>query len=240
MFGKGIYKYKDNRLFKGIFKNNYPIKGIITYYNKNILDKNFTENNDKEKYDIYEGECNEKGCKKGEGIMKYKNGIIYEGHWDNDIENGKGLLCSNEYDYNLFKNNKILINSLCEMKKLNFKDTFYYGDFKNKIKDGKGISLLKNEELFSDNYKEGIFEGEFKNNKKIGKGKIYLNDNSIFFCYWSNNKIDKEREAKFLLYGLIEIKNNLNSNIWDYSIHNAKKKYYGDSRKKSLKKTKFR
>ena len=130
--------------------NDIPIKGTIKYKNG----------------DIYEGECDEKGCKKGKGLMKYKEGIIYEGEWDNNIENGNGFLCYNESDYKTFKINEKLINYPSEMRKLKFKDVYYYGGFKNNLKDGEGILYLKkNNDIFYGN----IYKGNFKDNKKEGK-----------------------------------------------------------------------
>lgn len=47
------------------------------------------------RYYEYIGQWNN-NIKKGKGIMKYRNGDIYDGEWENDFRNGKGIL-KNEY-----------------------------------------------------------------------------------------------------------------------------------------------
>jgi hypothetical protein len=75
------------------------------------------------------------------GVLNYAGGNIYEGYFENDFFNGKGVLYHN-------------VNGP-------LKGDRYNGSFKNNKMDGFGVYFYKN----GDKY-----EGEWKNDKKFGKG----------------------------------------------------------------------
>jgi len=183
-------KYKNGDIYSGYYKNDLK-EGNGIMKNKNG--------------EIYEGKLNKNGEIEGKGKMKYNNGYYYEGKWINDNRNDKGILYKNEEDYKIIINYKE-INYL-----FNCKDHFYIGEFKNKMKKGKGIMNNYNEIL---NYKI-IYEGEFKKDKREGFGILYFENRNKFECNWRENIIDESKEGILYINNFIKIKKiNLNKNEW--------------------------
>ena len=150
--------------------------------------------------------------------MKYNNGYYYEGKWINDNRNDKGILYKNEEDYKIIINYKE-INYL-----FNCKDDFYIGEFKNKMKKGKGIMNNYNEIL---NYKI-MYEGEFKKDKREGFGILYFENRNKFECNWRENIIDESKEGILYINNLIKIKTMDLRNGWINLIKKEFFKYYGN------------
>ena len=188
--------------------------------------------------DEYEGELDEFGKKNGNGIMKYNNGIIYDGNWENDNKEGKGILCSNYDDYRIFINNINLLNKdIYNIYSFQFKGFVYNGDFKNNKKDGKGILYMKNKnEYFNNNT---IYNGDFKDDHKCGYGYVCLKKKRIFSCYWiDDNIIDYQKDVIFYLTNsLFFHKMNFTMEKWIQLIEDLLK---GNKRKKCCKKDKIR
>ena len=65
-------------------------------YDTYIHPNNFLKK--RNKYFKYIGQWNN-NIKKGKGIMKYRNGDIYDGEWKNDFRNGKGILKNENRGY---------------------------------------------------------------------------------------------------------------------------------------------
>ena len=87
------------------------------------------------------------GLKEGKGNFVWgKNGDKYEGEWNNDLMDGKGIYYFNNEPW---------------------KGDKYEGDFKNGKKEGKGVYYYKS----GDRY-----EGDWKDNKKDGNGIYYYNN----------------------------------------------------------------
>ena len=138
--GKGIIKFKNNNDYIEIkFKNDkINEEGIYNFYNGNKLigyfDEDYNIKKGKMKYkngDIYNGELDDNLNRNGKGIMKYKNGIIYNGEWKNNEKNGIGYLYLNEEDYEIIINNNQLFEEykINEIFKLNIKDYVFKGNF---------------------------------------------------------------------------------------------------------------
>ena len=194
----GIINFDDGRILSGKFDNDCnPIKGEINYKNG----------------DNYIGDLNENGLKNGKGIMKYINGEIYDGNWENDLKNGNGLLCLNYEDYEKIKDIDISINNIEEIFNLKLNNNIYKGEFINDKKYGRGILFMNNKENYLNN--NTIYFGNFLNDNKKGYGYIYFNNEKYFECYWeNNNKIDNSKEGIFHINKLIEYKNYYNINEW--------------------------
>lgn len=47
----------------------------------------------------YYGVCLDNKIRNGLGKMEYKNGDIYEGHWENDKKHGEGEFTSENFTY---------------------------------------------------------------------------------------------------------------------------------------------
>ena len=125
----------------------------------------------------------------------------------NDIFNDYNLNKLNYYkllSINNFKNNneKIIkeINSVINSDNVNeiYKYSFdnfyningekYIGDFKNGLKDGKGIFYFNKD----DKIQRMKYEGEFKNDKREGKGILYWNCGDKYEGDFKNNNIEGE------------------------------------------------
>ena len=142
-----------------------------------------------EKNEIYKGDINSQNQKHGFGILispnirrigRWKNdefngwgreinsnGEIYEGKFENDILNGKGIY---KYGGNMY------IGDFQNYKKHGkgelFTNSYHYiGDFVNDNMNGNGII---------ENYDEGVYEGKFNNDKINGYG-IYKYKNGDFY-----------------------------------------------------------
>ena len=92
---------------------------------------------------------------KGKGIMKYNNGEIYNGEWDNDNKNGEGLLYLNEEDYQIINNNNFTTENIFKLKLKSY--YIYKGTFINNVKEGNGILFLNNNNKFFENNTIFIF-----------------------------------------------------------------------------------
>ena len=220
IIGEGIYKfYKEDKIIKGIFDENYNlIKGKL-----------------KEKNSEYEGEFNDEYNKEGNGILKFNNGIIYDGKFKNNQMDGKGFLCSNEEDYKIIKCNKRLFNNqiINEIFKLNINDFIFQGEFRNNIQKGNGIKYSNyNNNFFLNNI---IHIGNFDNLIKKGEGKVYFSNESYFDAIWENDeKIDETKSAKFYLNKLKIINETNTTKIWEKKIQKNILFYYGNNKLKNI------
>lgn len=107
--------------------------------------------------DIYEGEYDGDSMQ-GKGVLLRNNGTKYTGDFEKDLESGKGVL--------------------------EFNGTIQYeGDFSQGMKHGKGKYLMKD---------GNIYEGVFKNNTMDGYGKFTWVDGVEYLGQWKNNKFHGE------------------------------------------------
>jgi len=115
----------------------------------------------------YEGDVDEAGKKHGKGKMTYNNGVIYDGTWENDEQNGIGKYSypGGEITYEgEFKNGEFSGHGVYKSKP---ESIIYSGEFKNDQRNGMGF-------LYS---KGGMLYGEFKNDRLIrGTGKRRFKD----------------------------------------------------------------
>ncbi len=190
--GKGIIKFKNNNDYIEIkFKNDkINEEGIYYYYNG----------------DIYDGELDDNLNRNGNGILRYKNGLIYNGEWKNNEKNGKGIIYSNEDDYEIIiKNNQLFEEyKIKEIFKLNIKDYIFKGNFINNKKNGEGILYKRYNENFL--FNDTIFIGEYKENKIEGEGIIHFINDNYFKGYWKNDNIDENKEYTLYTNKLKEIR----------------------------------
>ena len=137
---------------------------------------------------IYEGDGTLFTKKRhGKGKMKYANGEIYEGEWQDDVCCGKGELYrpsglyAKLYSYSgEWKDNKLNGEGMFSDSYTTYKGSFvegkyngrgtltkklnnstYTGEFKNGFKSGKGTEKCN----------EYTYKGDFVNDKFHGKGK---------------------------------------------------------------------
>ena len=96
--GKGVFIFNDKTIYKGGIKNGlFNDEGKIKWNNGTEYHGNFLDSTlcGKGKIfnigDQYEGKL-EYGIKKGKGIYKRNDKIIFEGNWNNDLPNGNGFI----------------------------------------------------------------------------------------------------------------------------------------------------
>ena len=193
------FKYKIN-IIKEIFDK--IINTINLYYkiNNDIINNyNINKRNYYKLQNLYNIKNN------NEIIIKYLDNIInnnkifeiYKFRSDYYYNNNNGDIYIGEMKNSLFSNIK-------EGKGIMYyydSDSIYEGDWKNDIREGKGIFYYKNGDIYEGECKndvaegKGIFywsngdryEGEWKNNEKEGKGIKYYKNGKIEDGNWKNN-----------------------------------------------------
>lgn len=131
------------------------------------------------KFVIYEGEMLN-SHREGQGICLYSSGLLYEGQWRRDKEQGTGKLMTSDRKF-------VIYEGEWERGKMHGRGVYYYGDFRNRsskssAKDGKTESS-SNPASFS----VPRYDGEFKENLRHGTGTYYLSDGSAYVGNWQNN-----------------------------------------------------
>ena len=142
--------------------------------------------------------------------MKYKSGIIYDGEWDNDLKNGKGILCLNENDYKLFKSkiNFIFSNNIQQIFHLNLKQDVYYGSFLNDKKEGNGIFFQKSVKYKNN---ENLYIGKFHEDKMNYEGNTYFQNEKYSEIIINSKKFFYDEKLHFKEERIFEQKHNINN-----------------------------
>lgn len=155
----------------------------------------------------------------GYGIYNYNNNeIIYEGYWDDDVQNRYGI--------EKWKDGSIYIGQYMSGKKngigiyMWLDGTRYEGEFKDNSFHGQGIYYFTEKKIYigqwSYNKKEGygefimndkIFIGFYKNDKKNGLGIFFWkNDCKLFMGFYKDGKKNG--------FGKIITKNKIKYGLW--------------------------
>ena len=222
-YGKFIYNtnkkvrnsndFEICKIYKGEWKDDtWNGKGNCVLDNGNEYKGNFIDDeilNDNVEIiyyngDIYNGEINNFN-KNGFGILKYKNGNLFEGTFEND-KIIKGIFYNDKNDYNKIPNETKIENLFKNKEIKNYiNDIIYEGEFdENNLLNGKGVYINPNEYYyqgyFLNNKKNGIgkiiyvngneYNGEFKNDLKEGNGRMNFNNGDIYLGSWKNDKIE--------------------------------------------------
>lgn len=185
--GKGTLIFKDGTRYRGKFNNYYLDckKGLAKF-------------GDKEKvYKSYKGEWKNNRWS-GQGILTFKDGGKYDGHFDNGTFDGIGKMIygENEKIYKSYegdwKNNcwhgegtliykdgtkyighfeYNVADGIGEMINVDYRYISYYGEWKNNLPHGHGILTYQNGR---------IWEGEFSEGKRIIYKKTILKNIRFF------------------------------------------------------------
>lgn len=108
----------------------------------------------------YEGNLNGEGERTGRGIMKYSEGDVYEGEWNDDMMEGVGTMVYADGDK--FTGSFIQGNFHGVGEYFYKNGDHYKGEWKNDAFDGEG--------MYSD-HKGSKYEGMWKEDKMHGRGK---------------------------------------------------------------------
>ena len=211
------YNKEFQKLYRGNYVNGLPEGKLIK---ESEIDKDEEEIQKLEKklskknsfnYDNgerYQGDFNN-NKREGKGIYYYNNGNKYIGDWKNGLKEGKGILYYNN-------GNK------------------YIGDFKNNLREGKGKIYFNDGQIYEVYMKlnqiEGkvklyfkngeIYEGDIKNQIKEGYGNYYYKDGRKYYGNWKNNKYN----GKGILYSSKGDK--IYEGDWNNGIREGKGTYY--------------
>ena len=189
--GKGIMHYKNGDIYNGEWQNGKR-HGIGTMtsgsrtYNGQWKNDQFVKASDtgidKKHYpdgSDYTGDL-VNGKRHGRGTMKFFNGNIYSGEWENDIISGKGTFT--------YKNGDKYVGEY-KYGKRSGKGTFtfvngssYTGEWANDHYSGHGRFVFKN---------GNIYDGEWQGGKRNGIG-TFTNGSSVTYGEWMNDILIKK------------------------------------------------
>ena len=145
------------------------------------------------------------GQKNGQGKLLLPNDTEYEGNFKNNEFDGYGVFKSKSYNYfgnytegkkkgkgkyeDLVKgstyNGEFSDDQKNGYGEENYNDgSVYKGEYKNGLRDGKGILILKGK-----NKEISIYKGEFKNDQINGKGRFKWPNKKEYYGEWENNEI---------------------------------------------------
>jgi len=127
---------------------------------------------------VYEGDVDETGKKHGKGIMKYVNGSIYDGEWQNDKENGTGKFSFPDGD------------SDDDIDSYPAGDITYEGEFQNGKFNGHGVYESKPHSI--------IYRGEFKNGRRNGMGFMHSLGGMLYGEYKNDRLIRGTGKRRFI------------------------------------------
>ena len=158
---------------------------------------------------MYYGECNPDNYqRKGFGTQVFRNGSLYEGHWQNNLANGHGrIICPNgEFYEGNFANDKISGKG-----KYHYNDgSVLDGNFVNGKIEGNGTEIFPDGSKFAGQFQAGEkvrglmswrdksnYKGEFKDNSFHGKGVYTWKDGSKYEGHWMENMMHGKGKYTF-------------------------------------------
>ena len=119
------------------------------------------------------------GIPDGKGIMEYKNGETYFGHFERGEKKGLGFCAYSR------SSNAVFYAGDYKKNRQNGKGSkvwasgdLYYGDFKNDSRTGYGVYLWPNGDKYIGNH---------TNNKRNGQGTYYYSDGTKYEGNWVNH-----------------------------------------------------
>lgn len=151
-------------------------------------------------YSCSYGQCITGNCKNGNGFLRTKDEIQYEGGFKNGKFHGFG-------DYYDFKNKYSYKGNWANGKKNGFgieedyaNNTKYEGQWKNDEFNGQGKFVWKDE--LDVNYEE--YEGDWKNKKRTGKGTYKWKNGDTYQGYFFENQLHGEGKLVWFSGGYYE------------------------------------
>lgn len=135
-----------------IYKDDSKFTGYFHDWKKNLQGRYIKVGGD-----IFEGEY-DSNLMQGKGVLTRSDGTVYEGDFEKNLESGKGVI------------------KICGTD-------IYTGDFMKGMKHGKGVFNMPD---------GNIYEGVFKFNTMDGYGKFTWKDGIVYIGQWKNNKFHGE------------------------------------------------
>jgi hypothetical protein len=126
--------------------------------------------------DIYEGEYDGDRMQ-GKGLLIRSEGTLYWGDFEKDLESGKGIL-------KLLNHGKGLLNDVESAKEVVVEEG------KEPEENNQGLNLGKGVILAEDLKETLVYEGDFMGGMKHGKGKFFMPDGNVYEGVFKNNTMD--------------------------------------------------
>jgi len=125
----------------------------------------------------YEGDRNEKGQRHGVGRMVFENGNIYQGEWENDVENGHGV-CE-------YTSGDVYTGNWTDGK-INGQGRYDWAD--GEVNEGIFEGGVMNCKTGKCTYTGGdTFEGSWENDKKTGFGTYKHRSGASYVGFYAND-----------------------------------------------------
>lgn len=214
-YGKS-YNEKNELLFEGIWRKDFPYSGKIYSDNKKVIYDGLFHNyegffllhQDFLEEKIYKGFW-KNGKKDGFGTLTKYGQMVFEGNWKNGKMHGRGKIYDDGdllYDGELKENQKDGVGNLFNFKgeliyegewkndqrngygRVDVCGSIYRGQWKDDQKDGYGILLSYSHD--SDNV-DKVYSGMWKNNEWYGEGVVFWENGIISHegCFDKNLKV---------------------------------------------------
>ena len=121
----------------------------------------------------------------GKGVFEYANGDKYVGDWKEDIQHGKGIYFFHTGDR--YEGSYVQGTRTGEGIYYLVNGDKYVGNFKDGMQDGRGIFTWAN---------GAVYDGEWKDNQRNGYGKYKWNVGDSYEGEWKDNKFNGQGVLK--------------------------------------------
>jgi hypothetical protein len=172
--GQGTMKWSDGTIYKGSWENDSMNGQGIYYFPKD----------DENGSDYYDGEWID-GKQSGQGTMKWLNGTIYEGAWENNLRNGQGIHYFPEDDENgrEYYDGEWIDDKRTGQGTMKWLDGGRYeGAWENNLRNGQGIYYFPEDDVSGREY----YDGEWIDDKRTGHGTMKWLYGAIYEGAWEN------------------------------------------------------
>lgn len=126
----------------------------------------------------YSGTVNHMGKPNGRGVMRFNDGSVYDGEWQNSVMVGEGV-CTYPDGRTEYKGEWRNGNPDGHGCFIYSNGDRYDGSWKNGKMDGRGVYAFQNSE---------VYDGEWKQNKHHGDGKFTYKSGNIYDGQWRHGK----------------------------------------------------
>lgn len=157
---------------------------------------------------VYLGELDEEDKRQGYGKITHFNGDCYEGFWEDDKPQGRGIYIWKDWGRYEGDFDKGVISGLG--KRTYSSGNVYVGEFSNGKKHGRGEMRFKNGDKYEgewddeDFHGEGrytwksgdIFVGTFKRDKREGRGTLTLSTGEVIEGEWKDGAMTQQEVSQ--------------------------------------------
>jgi hypothetical protein len=192
-------KLKENDETRKVLKDYKP----SVYFSSNRY-SNSIYNTYNKLDNIYVGQMTHDRKRQGYGKMYFSNMTYYEGNWENDKPEGKGLCTWKDGGKYLGELKSGRLEG--KGKRLYSNGNYYEGCFANGRRSGKGKMKFKNGDSYDGEWSSDEMQGngmyvwnsgdayigEFNRDKKHGKGTLTLSSGEVYQGTWTNGVYKNE------------------------------------------------